>query len=187
MLYAKKISFFIAFWICFAICDSEVLIADDRSAKIKAAVAFQLPRFIDQANSNPANTEFNFCIAGESNFSMHLKAFAQDKVLSGRLVVIKQLQMAQVCELLPNQCDVIFVDLVVNNITTCMERIKKNQTKLICNVHKPVWNQCVIEIYEESNRARIAINLELAKVLKMRVSSELLDLAVVHLEKTAQD
>ncbi|MCB0309926.1 MAG: YfiR family protein [Bdellovibrionales bacterium] len=174
--------FFSLFMLC-AYFSCRAVMADpleDRGIKIKAAVAYHVAKFISLPEEIIANqNEVRVCLIKGADINRHIEDMVHGKKLHGRSIRISYFEEAQ--ELIDDgSCRIVFVS------QSTLEQLRHSASKLVsygklivCFVTELKWEICPVQIYEQDNKARIAIDLEWARRTGLVVSSELLDLAVV--------
>lgn len=77
-------------------------------------------------------------------------------------------------------CNIVFVGSDQQELRPQVSQtIGASPTLSICEVTKVSWGNCIIQVFEQDNRARLAVDPELAVRSRLKISSELLELAQV--------
>lgn len=153
---------------------------DDRQARIKAAVVFYIAKFVDWSSlpntEVPANREL--CLFKEGALHPALEATFAGKVVQGAPFSVRKIDSLAASAV--DSCSVIFVSR--ENHDGIKDELKKLATRpllTVCENDSLEWGACMMQIFPEANKARIAFDQSLATSSRLRISSELLGLAVV--------
>ncbi len=151
-----------------------------RTAKIKSAVIFQLTRFIRPSEKSLKSGKLQICAIDNSDLVKELGPLLyKQSAQHVRLLLKDGFGLAQLNTPSVDACDWMVVDRAVVS-DTMFSKIKATvRVPLICATKTLQWDGCMIEIFEESNKAKIAIDLDVVTKTQTNVSSELLDLAIL--------
>lgn len=154
---------------------------DLRPAKIKAALVYYVLKFVDwpQMESQDA-LPLIMCKLGADNVSEQVREILATKEVKGRSV--KVVEVSAEGAPLPEKCNVIYFSTSVSEeVRSRINMTFKNESTLltICEGQKNYSENCMVQIFEEENKARLSIDKARRTAAKLNISSELLELAVI--------
>lgn len=148
-----------------------------RPARIKAAIIYKIAKFVSWPSIKDS---FTICASEHDPLLDALKEIVVGKELHDRPIRILTIDPAQYIQKRETQCQILLIDdESFSALEGDLKQFMREGTLSICMVHKPIWGTCTAQIFEDENRARIAIDPERAEQSGLKVSSELLDLAVL--------
>ena len=147
--------------------------------KVKAVFLYNFTRFIDWPSSAFASNEqpFKIGIMGEDPFGIYLEEAIRNEKYSGRPIIIEKFENAKDIK----DCHMIFINTKnqkeIKNILNNLE----NKTVLTIAEHPEFvkWGG-MIRLYSDDRKIRIQINDAAARLVKIKVSAKLLNIADVY-------
>lgn len=155
-----------------------------RTIKIKSAVIFQLTRFIRPSEKSLKSRVMHICAIGDSELTKEIsRLFFKQSAQHVKLQFESGIGLEQLGTPKADICDWLVVDRA--SVSDTMFSIIKTKVSvpLICTTKALSWDGCMIEIFEENNKARIGVNLDVVSKTGTNISSELLDLAILRESK----
>lgn len=162
-----------------AAADARAQGVENRSARIKAALVYHILEFVKFGDPKMADVSkpLKVCIGDATPFGNTVREVLGGVKSQGRPIELHpEVPGAPVTG--SAGCRVI----VVGSDSTQLELLRQAKGKPVLTICERVqieWGACAIQIYDESNRARIAVDRQLASRAGIKVSSELLDVARV--------
>ncbi|MFN8390447.1 MAG: YfiR family protein [Bdellovibrionota bacterium] len=169
---------------------------EDRSGKIRAALVYYLVKFVslpeassgstqssseDASAGSPSNgpgAPISLCVVGSDPLNGFIADTVRGKSARGKKIRVTFAERGS--SVLLQQCNVVFVGSdVLTNDRGFVEQLKNHPLLSVCSVERVQWGNCVMQLFAESNRARIAVDLPLAHRLGLKIDSELLEVAVL--------
>jgi len=162
----------------------EALSEDDtllRAGKIRAALVYYIIKFVDR--DHRIDVPLTVCTLGSDPLIAALPATFENKSLNGRSFEVKSFSAVPMLNEL-QVCQVMFFgnDRIHDGLALIKDR-SDHPPLVICAVPSIDWNGCGVEIYEESNKARIALDNERLESDGFKIGSELLEVSVVRKQK----
>ena len=158
---------------------TQFIFADSpREQKIKAAVAFYIAKFIQwPVNIEKPRTSLRLCTIEGSEMTPFLNEVFDGKTINK--LPVNVLNLMSTDGLMKSACDIIFVsrDQSEKN-NSDIAALSGHPVLSICEHDKLTWGACMAQIFPSDNRAKIAFDINLAARAGLKVSSELLALAV---------
>ena len=153
---------------------------DDRQARIKAAVVFYIAKFIDWSSlpnvAAPSSREL--CLYKSGALHPALESTFAGKVVQGAPFSVRKIDSLATSAV--ESCSVIFIARENHEgIRDDLKRLATRPLLTVCENDSLEWGACMMQIFPEANKARIAVDQSLATSSRLRISSELLGLAVV--------
>ena len=151
----------------------------EREARIKAAVMYYLVKFIEwptevfQSDSSP----FGFCIGGEDSIGPYVKKALAKKRVRGRSIDIRLLDKS--LDSSGEGCNAIYYSKEFPSQKEGLANAISANVLTISSEKDITADNGMVFLYEESNKVRIKISLSVTKSAKLKVSSELLNIAEV--------
>jgi hypothetical protein len=152
--------------------------AGDREAQLKAGYLYNFAKFVEwPADAPPTLT---FCFDGGASVYAMLMDGLDDKHIGERPLLARELGGADTLD----GCDVLYID--ARSGSAGRGQVADDR-RLLTVSDLPGFSRetGIIELYEESNRLRFAINVANARRAGMRISSDLLQLATLVGEEQA--
>ncbi len=158
--------------------------AKAREGRIKAASLYYIAKFITWPESSPqgSSKQFNLCIAGENPLNEHIRAVVDKKSIRDMQITLHFIEEEGHIDTLTS-CHLLFLgDLKESFKLKLREKTASPPVLTIVDVSKPEWGDFDVQLFEQDNKLRIAIDLPRVTVKNLRVSSELLQLSLVRRE-----
>ena len=157
--------------------------ADNRSGRIQAALVYYAAKFVEWPMAE--GKELHVCSLSDDDVSAALESTVRGKQIQGKALVVRtivagpRLGRAATYQDLRG-CNVLYLGKETDSTTLAAlaEWLKKNPGILtICGVHEVRANGCVVQMYEQNNKAKLAVDRKLVDYLGLRLSSEFLEVA----------
>lgn len=151
--------------------------AISRPARIKAAIIYKIAKFVSWSN---VKSSFNICASESDPLIEYLHPIIDGKSLLDKPIKIVTVQIAEYLQKHNSDCHILLVDnenLV--GLEQSLKQFSQTGTLTICTVDELAWGICIAQIFAVENRARIALDPRKAEKSGLKISSELLDLAVL--------
>ncbi|MCB0322092.1 MAG: YfiR family protein [Bdellovibrionales bacterium] len=153
-----------------------------RADRIRAALLYYVAKFIQWPEERSGTTDgpFTVCVLGDDAITLMLEETLADKSIHGQTAKVVNFQAkAAAAELA--ECRMVFVGAMASGEATSIVSAAHQAGKLtVCAGERQVDEaRCVVHIFEAQNKAKVAVDLPLARRLQFRVSAELLEVAVV--------
>jgi hypothetical protein len=146
-------------------------------SRVKASFLFNFSKFITwpaQAGAEPS--KLMFCIVGNSEVSAILKSQAEGQSISGRRVVIEEVNPANPLSQLDN-CQMIYISERTKNSDQILDRVKKLPIVTVGQDIHFLQHGGIINLMREDGRFKFQISLISATQAGLSISSKLLQLA----------
>lgn len=142
----------------------------DREAQLKAGYLYNFAKFVEWPEDAPSTLTFCFD-GGEPVYEMLVDGL-DEKRIGEHALAARRLERRDTLE----GCDVLYID--ARSGRARHEQLAEDRPLLTVS-DEPGFSRAmgIIEIYQESNRLRFAINVANARRAGMRISSDLLQLA----------
>jgi hypothetical protein len=144
--------------------------------EVKAAFLYQFGRYVEwPSDQERASSSFVICVLGEDPFGVALDAIVKGKIVSGRPVAIKRI-------LVPSEsqdCRILFVSRSEDDRLPAILKALEQRTVLTVGEGTQFTRRGgMVAFTSEDKKVRFAVNLAAAEAAKLRLSSQLLRLAV---------
>jgi hypothetical protein len=150
---------------------------ENRTGRIRAALVYYIVKFVD-LSSLPGDS-ITVCILGDDSMNSFIDATITGKKAHGKTLLLKKFTTFSASDM-NTQCSVRFIGKTETPYSSYLpELASQKQAITICATDKPHFNGCFIEMFEQDNKIRLAIDLSLIDQANMKVSSELLEVAVL--------
>jgi hypothetical protein len=146
--------------------------------EIKAAFLYNFAKFVDWPSQAFADssTPLRICVLGRNPFGDALDKIAQDKSISGRSIVSRQMQSPQEARF----CHVLFVTgSEPQALKRALEQVRDLPVLTVGESEDFLGFGGVINFVLEKERVRFEVNLEAAGHHRLKISSKLLAVARV--------
>ena len=152
--------------------------AADREAQLKAGYLYNFAKFVEWPADAPPT--LRFCFDGGPTIYAMLTEELGDKRIGERPLVARELSGNDTLE----GCDILYIDA---RSETARRAQLPEDCRLLTVSDAPGFSHAsgIIELYEESNRLRFAINIANARRAGLQISSSLLQLATLVGEEPA--
>lgn len=155
--------------------------ADDnleRASRIRAALLYYIAKFVELSPVN--GDSINICLVGSDSMEHILPSTVEGKLVSGFPIKVQTKKTLTLVESI-STCSLVFLGtLSESELTIVNSTLTKWEGLSVCSEHiTTTLNQCVIRLFEENNKARIAVNRNRASKNKVTISSELLDVVLL--------
>lgn len=140
--------------------------------RVKAAFLVTFAKFVTWPSSNGSLV---LCIVGGNPFGPYLESSARTAVVNGRRMVVRQLQAGDTLD----DCEILFISGSQSAVTADILR-RVSQTPVLTVGESPRFlrDGGMIRLMVEDDRVRFQINSGRAEESGLRVSAQLLSLAV---------
>lgn len=138
--------------------------------QIKAMFVFNFIKYVEWPETN-LKTEFTIGVIGESEITGPLERIAQQKKVGDKKITVRKLAIDD-----DAQCDIIIVSRSRSNKIEMLEKKYENKGVLIISDEAP--NPAAINLITRDSKVRFEINSAMAKNCGVKISSQLLTLAV---------
>ena len=150
---------------------------DPRVGQIKAAIVYNIAKFVEWP---PSAQPLEICMLPQDPFRSFIEAFTADKEVKGRKIKVSVVDLGKISREQKTVCQILFIGERFNDLKSKLNEILTMQGLLtICDVQSLYWGACGAQIFEDNNKARIAIDKEQLEKAGLKISSELLDLAIL--------
>lgn len=172
---------------------ARVYAEDSRAAKIKAGLVFYVMKFIDWPLEQPSAGEQNakakplrICIVGRDAVTEQLEEVFRNKSIQSRATAVEYLSIDQTPS--PHYCNAYYFSNNALQQQKLINELLKNESAVvtICEGSRYFNPNCMVQIFEEGNKARLAIDKERGHARDLLISSELLALAEISTSKTSR-
>lgn len=155
-----------------------VLAEDDtRVGRIRAALLYYVAKFV--TFPKPDKTPFEICVIGKDPLNDFLPETIDGKTAQQRTIEARFLEHVKSFDELRNCTIVFFGAEEQQTLASFLERAHAQQSLSVCATGAPTTGVCMIQVFEEHNRARIGIDTKVLEQHGFRASSELLEVSVV--------
>ena len=147
-------------------------LADNRAAKIKAAVFYYVLKFVEWSSLRDESA-LKVCFIQSDPILEELSFLIVGKKIQGRTPVLRKVSS-------PNDirsCHVLYLPDIADSSELAIVAATP-QLITICSVASRRALPCTIQIYEEGNPAKVALSRGLLSTAGFKVSSELLEVAI---------
>ncbi|MCB0332142.1 MAG: YfiR family protein [Bdellovibrionales bacterium] len=155
-----------------------------RSNRIKAAIVYYIAKFVRWPTENDSSLhEFRVCYLKPSSFISEVDKILKNKTVRNKSFRLKLLPSSDssLQDQLRTSCEILLLHKSeIPSYQTFLQDLKDKPILSICTTSSPQWDECAIQIFEEKNRGRIALDRQWVEQSKLVVSSELLSLSIVH-------
>lgn len=149
----------------------------ERAGRIRAALVYNIIKFVDFDETQ--SPHIAICAHSDEPLYRYLEETVSGKTVRSKVVELKKFHTHNEHDNM-RLCNVLFIGEHALLQEDSKSLLKANTSAVsICIVKEPSLENCVIQIFEENNKAKIAVNLPLAESRKLKLSSELLDAALV--------
>ena len=138
--------------------------------QVKAMFVFNFIKYVEWPATN-ANTEFAIGVIGESEITEPLERIATQKKAGHKKIIIRKLALDD-----DTYCDIIIVSRSRSTKLEMLEKRYANKGVLIISDEAP--NPAAINLITRESKVRFEINAAMAKNCGVKISSQLLTLAV---------
>lgn len=146
----------------------------DRQGQFMAVYLFHFSNFIEWPESSFNDSEnFNICINGNTELNNYIHEIEGESVKDKKIKIHKYISEQDI-----NRCQILFVSRIGGFNLEQLE-IKNKSILLVSDRNGFIDGGGVIEYFIKNNKLRIAINLQLAKRKKLKISSKLLQIAKI--------
>lgn len=162
--------------------NAEIPDDNERIAEIRAAIVYYVLK-LSNLNQRSSDYDRALCVVGRDLLNSKIEATINPLIRNG---LISKVTFFKPLDALRNglHCSTVFIgESLPSNQSekSAIHSIKKilldKPVLTICGVKQQVWGECIVQIYNENNRSKLAIDLRLADLANIHLSSELLKLA----------
>jgi hypothetical protein len=142
---------------------------------LKAAFVYNFAKFTEwPADVLPPSTTFIACVLGDDAVSDALAHIVQGRMLEGRAIKVMRVGIAEPLRL----CHILYVSGVTSQQLTAIITSVKGASVLTISDHDDFGRLGgVARMFVENGRVRFALNLDLARRLRLELSSRMVTLA----------
>ncbi len=144
-------------------------------AELKAAFVSKFPGFVDWPESVWQRDTLVLCVAGDGPILRHLQALTRGEHLRGKPVVVREIAPDDD----PAVCHVLFLPAdVVLGRDKLLERVAHQPVLTVSDDPSVLDRGCIILLHRVGRRLRFSIDASTAHRVGLRLSAQLLGLAV---------
>ncbi|MHC4182693.1 MAG: YfiR family protein [Planctomycetota bacterium] len=143
---------------------------------IKAAFVYKFAKFVEWPSNvfEDVTDPLTLCMLGEDPMGDALK-FIKGKTIKGRQLSVKRIMSVEDSE----QCNIIFVSKSEKDPLTILNKIKNKNILSISDTKGFAHRGGIINLIKIEDMIRFEINVDAAQRAKLKISSKLLNLAVI--------
>lgn len=147
-----------------------------REHQLKAAYLYNFAKFVQWPAATLGSAEFTFCIAGASRVTPLLRQIIKGRTIRGHGSEVKQLNAIDPTV----HCHILYISRTVGFPSPAIFKALQ-KTSVLTVGERPGFAKRggIVEFYVADNKLRFAINIDVAKRARLRISSELLGLAKI--------
>lgn len=152
---------------------------ESRSGRIRSAVVYYLAKFVrwEKSPRLKAGNSIKTCILGDDPLKDSIQKTVENKSAAGRKFEVSLFPSGTTTEDL-SDCHLIFISK--NSFPKeSIERLTSAGHITVCAADTISWGPCIIQLFEENNKARLAIDNIRSEREQIYFSSQLLDVAVL--------
>lgn len=177
----------LAYWITIAFALNALFSARELSAQetksregaIKAAALYYVAKFVRWPTISNEQGTFNICIAGEDPLNDEIEKAVSGKLIDSQKLAVIFLKDGE-SKKVTTSCQILFLgNLPESHKKTLLEGLDGKPILTVTTATDIAWNIADIFFVEQDNRLRIGIDRERTTAKQLKVSSELLQLAIV--------
>lgn len=146
--------------------------------QVKAVLMYKIAKFVEwpeQAFSD-ASTPFNICVLGADPFGDNLD-FIRGKKVRGRQLNIRKFNHLSS---LPSQCHALFISSSEKrHLHRILEKLGSHPVLTISDTKGFAKNGNMVNFVTKNNKIRFEINLDASRRAGLKISSQLLELAII--------
>ena len=152
---------------------------EERAGKIRSALIYYLVKFVSFPTASVHSPgPIKICLFGKDPLNTFISEIVSNKTAQGRpLEVYLNSESRNFGDL--QKCEVDFFGTEIGEQGLAALKSKSPGILSVCAVEKVSWGSCMIQIFEEGNKAKLAIDIELLNAAGLKVSSELLEVSLV--------
>ncbi len=157
-----------------------------RSLRIKAAIVYYIAKFVrwpsELSSPHTTNEDVRVCYLKETPFIEEVKLILKDKTVRKRSFQLTKLSDSQdsLESAIHHSCEILILSKQeISSYQTTLRNLQDKPILSICTTTHPKWGECTIQIFEEKNRGKIALDRQWAEKSNLVISSELLSLSIV--------
>lgn len=156
------------------------LLAQSRSPatehEVKAAYLYQFGRYVEwPSDQGRPSSSFVICVLGQDPFGVALDEIAKGKIISGQQVAIKRILGPSELQ----DCRILFVSRSEDDRLPAILKALEGKTVLTVGEGTQFTRRGgMVAFTSEDRKVRFVVNLAAAEAAKLRLSSQLLRLAV---------
>jgi len=141
--------------------------------KVKAAFLYNFAKFVEWPPLQ--GDEMRLCVVGEDPFGEDLDALAQGKTVQSKWLRVSRLPTPEGIE----QCQVVFIQAAgPDDLSYVLRKAHEAHVLTVGDTHEFADQGGIISFVIEANKVRFEINTASAEQAGLRISSQLLKLAV---------
>ncbi len=161
---------------------------EQRVGKIRAALIYYIVKFIDfKANSlEKEHSAINICSVGTDPLNLVIQNIIKGKKSQNKDINVEFIPSIGKLQQQKQSCSIIFFGLdsvskqyFYSTEASLIRELNENHILTVCASENINWQGCAIQIYEDTNKAKLAIDLEQIEKIGVKVGSELLEVSTV--------
>lgn len=143
--------------------------------EVKAAYLYQFGRYVEWPSEEPAGSSFVICVLGKDPFGVALNEIVNGKIISGHPVATKRIFRPSEVQ----DCRILFVSSSEDDRLRAILRALEGRTVLTVGEGTQFTEQGgMVGFVSADRKVRFVVNLAAAEAEQLKLSSELLRLAV---------
>jgi len=149
--------------------------------QVKSAFLYNFVKFVEWPSETfrDSDSPVKICVLGKDPFGESLD-YLRDKNVGSRKLVIERLKRGDA----PDKCQVLFIsDSEKNNAAEILRGVRKRPVLTVGDMKGFLQSGGIINFISKGNQVSFEINLDAAERSKLRVSSQLLQVAIIFREK----
>ena len=149
--------------------------------QVKSAFLYNFAKFVEWPSEtfHDSDSPVKICVLGKDPFGESLDRL-RDKNVGSRKLVIERLKRGAS----PDRCQILFIsDSEKNNAAEILRGVRKRPVLTVGDMKGFLQSGGIINFITKGNQVSLEINLDAAERSKLRVSSQLLQVATVFREK----
>ncbi len=145
-------------------------------AEVKAAFVFNFGKFVEwPPNAFPENADISICVLGNETFAQTLRRTIGDKTLHERALGVGSLASLEAAE----RCHILFIDETwETQMPEVLHALEGRSTLTIGGRETAAQAGAIISFKMEQTKVRFIVNNQAAERARLKISSQLLKLAV---------
>lgn len=145
--------------------------------EVKAAFLYNFAQFVEwPASSMPAGSPFKLCVLGNDPFGKTIDSVLQGETVRARPIEILRIDDTETV----GQCNMLFVGSSYSNqLDQLLEQVKHRPILTVSDMGDFAFNGGIIHFVPQQRKIRFIINPEAAQKAGLKISSQLLKLAII--------
>jgi hypothetical protein len=153
----------------------------DRAGKIRSALVYYLTKFVTYPPDDPEHGQgsIKICLFGQDPINNVLPGVIKNKTAQGRALEIEDFNISEPTDKSIQECEVQFFGSEIKAVGLKALKSASKGVLTVCSTQKVTWGSCMVQIFEEGNKAKLAVDIGLLQAGDLKVSSELLEVSLV--------